>query len=77
MIPIFGPKHGLCSVSHSGMLRKAIFFSLVVRISDETSFRHCSRSIPCERFVKHSVSTAAVSIITPKRIHPKMPCDRK
>ena len=43
----------------------------------EASFRHCTRSIPCERFVKHWVSTAAVSIITPKRIRPKMPCDRK
>ena len=39
--------------------------------------REIDDSIPCERFVKHSVSTAAVSIITPKRIRPKMPCDQK
>ena len=41
------------------------------------TFRHCARRIPCERFVKHSVSTPAVSIITAKRIPPKQSCSLK
>ena len=40
-------------------------------LKSDASFRHCNRSIACEIFVAFSVSTGAVSIITPKKIRPK------
>ena len=43
-------------------------------LKSAATFRHCGRSIPCEIFVTSSISTAVVSIITPKRIHPKRSC---
>jgi len=46
-------------------------------LRSDATFRHCNRSIRCEIFAKSSVSTAAVSIINPKRIRPKTSCSLK
>ena len=45
--------------------------------SDATFRKPCKMSIPCEIFVKSSVSTGAVSIINRKRIRPKRHCALK
>ena len=46
-------------------------------LKSDAAFWHCKRSIACEIFVKSSVSTAAVSIINPRRIRPKSSYDQK
>ena len=43
-------------------------------LKSDVSFRHCTRSIPCKIFLEPSVSTGAVSIITPKKTPPKRAC---
>ena len=51
--------------------------STLTRSSIGDEFQNCSRSIACEIFLASSVSTGAVSIITPKKSRPKRCCSRK
>ena len=46
-------------------------------LRSDATFWHCKRSIRCEIFVVSSASTAAISIINPKRTPPKTSCSLK